>query len=76
MCNTAEITLDLPASIFVRTEAVAAEENRSLESAASFLLSKWVESIPQGRARQAEHSPSRGYGAASSSAIKSEGRRI
>ena len=38
----AELTVLVPVSQYVRVEAAAAEEKRSPESTASFLLSEWV----------------------------------
>ena len=42
MCKYAELTVVVPASQYVRIEAAANEDSRSLESTASFLLSEWV----------------------------------
>lgn len=57
MCKYAELTVVVPASQYVRIEAAANEDSRSLESTASFLLSKWVAST-QGRVagESAKHS--------------------
>lgn len=38
----AELTVLVPVSQYVKVEAVASEDSRSLKSTASFLLSKWV----------------------------------
>ena len=37
-----EFTVMVPASQFVKVEALASERSRSLEATASFLLSEWV----------------------------------
>lgn len=42
MCKYAELTVVVPASQYVRIEAAANEDSRSLESMVSFLLSEWV----------------------------------
>lgn len=41
--NFAEFAVMVPASQFVKVEALAAERSRSLEATASFLLSEWVQ---------------------------------
>ena len=48
MDNLVEMTVFVPVSQYVKVEAAADEDSRSLESTASFLLSKWVAST-QGR---------------------------
>ena len=44
MDNLVEMTVFVPVSQYVKVEAAADEDSRSLESTASFLLSKWVAS--------------------------------
>lgn len=47
MDNLVEMTVFVPVSQYVKVEAAADEDSRSLESTASFLLSKWVASTQE-----------------------------
>lgn len=54
--NFAEFAVMVPASQFVKVEALAAERSRSLEATASFLLSEWVQAT---RAQKGRHGNSK-----------------
>ena len=54
--NFAEFEVVVPASQFVKVEALAAERSRSLEATASFLLSEWVHAT---RAQKGTHGNSK-----------------
>ena len=52
MSKYAELTVLVPVSQYVKVEAAASENSRSLESTASFLLSKWVLATQGRKARK------------------------
>ena len=49
MAKYVDMTVLVPVSQYVKVEAAAKEDSRSLKSTASFLLSEWVLSTRQGR---------------------------
>ena len=71
----AELTVLVPVSQYVKVEAVASEDSRSLKSTASFLLSKWVLATQGRNARElAGHSSAVNAGGRTLSAARREVR--